>query len=152
NGAHLCEVEIDPLTGALRLDRYLACDDLGVLLHPQLAEGQVQGGVVQGFGQAVMEDQRFDADGQLLTGSLMDYAVPRAADVPFIRFASEPTPSRNNPIGMKGCGEAGTVGALAALSNAALDALWSEGVRHVDMPLTPLRIWTWLQEAKEGTK
>lgn len=152
NGAHLCEVEIDPETGALRLDRYLAVDDLGVLMHPQLAEGQVHGGVVQGFGQAVTEDLRFDDDGQLLTGSLMDYAMPRAADVPFIRFVSEPTPSKNNPIGMKGCGEAGTVGALSALSNAALDALWGRGVRHVDMPLTPLRIWTWLQDAKEATR
>jgi Aerobic-type carbon monoxide dehydrogenase, large subunit CoxL/CutL homologs len=149
NGAHLCEVEIDPETGALRLDRYLAVDDLGVLMHPQLAEGQVHGGVVQGFGQAVSEDIRFDAEGQLLTGSLMDYAVPRAADVPFIRFVSEPTPSKNNPIGMKGCGEAGTVGALSALTNAALDALWARGVRHVDMPLTPLRVWTWLQNAKD---
>lgn len=149
NGAHLCEVEIDPETGALRLDRYLAVDDLGVLMHPQLAEGQVHGGVVQGFGQAVMEDIAFDAEGQLQSGSLMDYAVPRAADVPNIRFVSEPTPSKNNPIGMKGCGEAGTVGALAALSNAALDALWPRGVRHVDMPMTPLRIWSWLQNPEE---
>ncbi|PWE28286.1 xanthine dehydrogenase [Pararhodobacter marinus] len=149
NGAHLCEVEIDPETGAMRLDRYLAVDDLGVLMHPQLAEGQVHGGVVQGFGQAASEDIRFDADGQLLTGSLMDYAVPRATDVPNIRFVSDPTPSKNNPIGMKGCGEAGTVGALAAVSNAALDALWSRGVRHVDMPLTPLRIWSWLNDAKD---
>ncbi|MFN4099331.1 MAG: xanthine dehydrogenase family protein molybdopterin-binding subunit [Pararhodobacter sp.] len=149
NGAHLCEVEIDPETGGLRLESYLAVDDLGVLLHPQLAEGQVHGGVVQGFGQAVMEDLRFDDDGQLLSGSLMDYGVPRISDVPYIRFVSEPTPSKNNPIGMKGCGEAGTVGALSALSNAALDALWSQGVRHVDMPLTPLRIWTWLEHAKE---
>jgi len=149
NGAHLCEVEIDPETGALRLERYLAVDDLGVLMHPQLAEGQVHGGVAQGFGQAVMEDLRFDGDGQLLSGSLMDYAMPRAGDLPWIRFVSEPTPSKNNPIGMKGCGEAGTVGALSALSNAALDALWSQGVRHVDMPLTPLRIWTWLEQAKE---
>ena len=147
NGAHLCEVEVDPETGALRLDRYLAVDDLGTLMHPQLAEGQVHGGVAQGFGQAVVEDARFDPDGQLLTGSFMDYAMPRATDLPLIRFVSEPTPSRNNPIGMKGCGEAGTVGALAAIGNAALDALWSRGVRHVDMPLTPQRIWGWLQEA-----
>ena len=151
NGAHLCEVEIDPETGALRLDRYLVVDDLGVLMHPQLAEGQIHGGVAQGFGQAVTEEIRFDADGQLLTGSLMDYAMPRAADLPMVRFVSEPTPSINNPIGMKGCGEAGTVGALSAISNAALDALWDRGIRHVDMPLTPLRIWGWLQHPEDTT-
>jgi len=149
NGAHLCEVEIDPDTGALVLDRYTVVDDLGVLMHPQLAEGQIHGGIAQGFGQAVVEETRFDADGQLLTGSFMDYAMPRASDLPMIRFASEPTPSKNNPIGMKGCGEAGTVGALAAIGNAALDALWSRGVRHVDMPLTPQRIWHWLNDAQQ---
>jgi len=144
NGAHLCEVEIDPETGALRLDRFLAVDDFGNLMNPALAQGQVHGGVAQGYGQAVMEEVVFDAQGQLQTGSFMDYAMPRATDFPFIRFESVPVPSTNNPIGMKGCGEAGTVGALAALSNAALDALWERGVRHVDMPLTPQRIWSWL--------
>ena len=147
NGAHICEVEVDPETGALTVDRYLAVDDLGTLMHPTLAEGQVHGGIAQGFGQAVVEDTHYDADGQLLTGSFMDYAMPRASDLPMLRFVSEPTPSKNNPIGMKGCGEAGTVGALAAISNAALDALWDRGVRHVDMPLTPQRIWTWLNKA-----
>jgi len=147
NGAHLCEVEIDPETGALTLDRYFATDDLGTLIHPQLAEGQVHGGVSQGFGQAVIEEARYDDDGQLLSGSFMDYAMPRASDLPAIHFASVPTPSRNNPVGMKGCGEAGTVGAIAAVTNAALDALWDHGVRHVDMPLTPQRIWTWLSKA-----
>ncbi len=149
NGAHLCEVEIDPETGALVLDRYLAVDDLGTLMHPQLAEGQVHGGIAQGFGQAVVEDTRFDGDGQLLTGSFMDYAMPRAGDLPMFRFVSEPTPSKNNPIGMKGCGEAGTVGSLAAVSNAALDALWGRGVRHVDMPMTPNRVWDWLNEVAQ---
>ncbi len=147
NGAHLAEVEIDPDTGALRLDRYLAVDDFGNLLNPALAQGQVHGGVAQGLGQAVMEEIRFDTDGQLVSGSLMDYALPRATDMPMIGFDSVPLPSVNNPLGMKGCGEAGTVGALAALSNAALDALWDRGVRHVDMPLTPQRIWGWLAEA-----
>lgn len=146
NGVHLCEVEIDPETGALRLDRYLAVDDFGTLINPALAQGQVHGGVAQGFGQAVLEEVHFDDAGQVLTGSLMDYAMPRASDFPTIDFASEPVPSINNPLGMKGCGEAGTVGALAALSNAALDALWDRGVRHVDMPLTPQRIWGWLQK------
>ncbi|WP_417588534.1 xanthine dehydrogenase family protein molybdopterin-binding subunit [Pararhodobacter oceanensis] len=149
NGAHICEVEIDPETGALVMDRYVAVDDLGTLMHPMLAEGQVHGGVAQGFGQAVIENTVYDGDGQLLTGSFMDYALPRAADLPMIGFVSEPTPSKNNPIGMKGCGEAGTVGALAAVGNAVLGALWDRGVRHIDMPFTPHRIWTWLKEAKK---
>jgi len=147
NGAHICEVEIDPDTGAMVMDRYHVVDDLGVLMHAQLAEGQIHGGVAQGFGQAVMEETHFDADGQLLTGSFMDYAMPRAADLPMIGFAHEPTPSTSNPLGMKGCGEAGTVGSLPAIGNAVLDALWARGVRHIDMPLTPNRIWTWLNEA-----
>jgi len=148
NGAHICEVEIDPDTGAFTIDRYLAVDDFGTLMHPTLAQGQVHGGVAQGYGQAVIENTHYDDDGQLLTGSFMDYAMPRAADLPMFGFVSEPTPSKNNPVGMKGCGEAGTVGALATISNAALDALWDCGVRHVDMPMTPHRIWGWLQEAK----
>ena len=149
NGAHLCEVEIDPETGALRLDRYLAVDDFGNLMHPMLAQGQVHGGIAQGFGQAVLEEVALDADGQLLSGSFMDYAMPRATDFPMFGFESVPVPSKTNPLGMKGCGEAGTVGALAALSNAALDALWARGVRHVDMPLTPARVWGWLREANK---
>ncbi|GAB4265312.1 MAG: xanthine dehydrogenase family protein molybdopterin-binding subunit [Pararhodobacter sp.] len=152
NGAHVCEVEIDPETGALTMDRYLAVDDLGTLMHPVLAEGQVHGGVAQGFGQAVIEHAVYDADGQLLTGSLMDYAMPRASDLPMIGFVSEPTPSKNNPIGMKGCGEAGTVAAISAVSNAVLDALWDTGVRDVEMPMTPNRIWQWLQDARAGRK
>ncbi|MCC5989507.1 MAG: xanthine dehydrogenase family protein molybdopterin-binding subunit [Pararhodobacter sp.] len=148
NGAHICEVEIDPETGDLRLERFLAVDDFGVLVNPALAQGQVHGGVAQGFGQAVREEILFDEDGQLLTGSFMDYAMPRADELPFFGFESVPTPSVNNPIGMKGCGEAGTVGAMAALSNAVLDSLWDEGVRAVDMPLTPQRIWSWLQAAR----
>ncbi|GHE04357.1 xanthine dehydrogenase [Defluviimonas sp. 20V17] len=150
NGAHVAEVEIDPETGKLVLDRYTVTDDFGNLVHPQLAEGQVHGGVAQGFGQAVMEQVGFDETGQLLTGSFMDYALPRAKDMPMMRFTTEPVPSTANPLGMKGCGEAGTVGALAAISNAALDALWARGVRKVDMPLTPARIWGWLQHSGEG--
>ncbi len=150
NGAHLCEVEIDPETGALVLDRFLAVDDFGVLVNPALAQGQVHGGVAQGFGQAVREEVIFDEDGQLLTGSFMDYAMPRADELPMFGFESVPTPSVNNPLGMKGCGEAGTVGAMAALSNAVLDALWDEGVRAIDMPMTPHRIWSWLQAARRA--
>ncbi|TYO88808.1 xanthine dehydrogenase family protein molybdopterin-binding subunit [Oceanicella actignis] len=148
NGCHVCEVEVDPDTGAARVVRYVVVDDLGVLMNPLLAEGQVHGGVVQGLGQALSERVVHDENGQLLTASFMDYALPRAEDVPMIEFHSEPTPSTANPLGMKGCGEAGTVGALAAAANAVLDALAPAGVTHVDMPMTPHRIWTWLQEAR----
>ena len=148
NGAHLAEVEIDPETGALRLDRYTVVDDFGTLIQPTLAMGQVHGGVAQGFGQAVTENGVYDETGQLLTASFMDYAMPRATDLPFIAFSSEPTPSIMNPLGMKGCGEAGTVGALGAISNAVRDALAPRGVTRVDMPFTPLRIWQWLEAAK----
>ncbi len=149
-GCHLCEVEIDPETGAIRLDRYACIDDFGNLMNPMLVMGQVHGGVAQGFGQAVREWAVYDKEGQLLTGSFMDYAMPRAQDLPFIHFENHPTPSPNNPLGMKGCGEAGTVGALAAISNAALDALWPLGVRQVDMPFTPERVWEWIRAARAG--
>lgn len=151
NGAHLAEVEVDPDTGHVQLVRYTVTDDFGNLMHPMLAEGQVHGGVAQGFGQAVMEHVGYDAAGQLLTGSFMDYALPRAKDVPMIRFTSEPVPSTANPLGMKGCGEAGTVGALAAVGNAVLDALWARGVKAVDMPFTPYRVWQWLEEARAAS-
>jgi carbon-monoxide dehydrogenase large subunit len=148
NGAHVCEVEVDPETGAIRLDRYACIDDFGNLMNPTLVMGQVHGGVAQGFGQAVMENMVYDDQGQLLTGSFMDYAMPRATDLPFVGFESHPTPSPNNPLGMKGCGEAGTVGALPAISNAVLDALWDRGVRAVQMPFTPSRVWSWLRDAQ----
>ncbi|MCY4260575.1 MAG: molybdopterin-dependent oxidoreductase, partial [Rhodobacteraceae bacterium] len=148
NGAHLCEVEIDPETGHCDVVRYTVVDDLGVLINPMLVRGQIHGGVVQGIGQALHEHVVFDESGQLLTASFMDYAIPRASGLPFIEFHSEPTPSLNNPIGMKGCGEAGTIGALAAVTNAVLDALWDEGVRNIQMPLTPNRIWEYLQKTQ----
>ncbi len=149
NGAHLAEVEVDPETGKVDLVGYTAVDDLGNLVNPQLAEGQVHGGVAQGAGQALVEHAGYDpATGQLITASFMDYALPRADDLPMIRFVSEPVPSTRNPLGMKGCGEAGTVGALAAVANAVRDALAPAGVRAVDMPFTPLRVWSWLKEAR----
>jgi aerobic carbon-monoxide dehydrogenase large subunit len=148
NGAHFAEVEVDPDTGVLSVDRYTVVDDFGLLINPMLAEGQVHGGVAQGIGQAVTEHVVYSPEGQLLTGSFMDYAMPRADDLPLVTFETELVPSTANEIGMKGCGEAGTVGALAAVTNAALDALWTEGVRHVDMPLTPNRIWSWLDGAR----
>ena len=146
NGAHVAEVVIDPETGVLTIDRYTVVDDFGNLINPLLAEGQVHGGVVQGIGQAVTEHVVYDDDGQLLTATFMDYALPRADDVPMIGFTSEPVPSTANVMGMKGCGEAGTVGALAAVANAVQDAVWDRGIRQVDMPFTPLKVWELLQD------
>ncbi len=148
NGVHACEVEVDPDTGAVVIVRYTAVDDFGTLVAPQLVEGQVHGGIVQGIGQAVTERAAYDAQGQPLAASFMDYALPRAEDVPMFRLMSHPVPSARNPLGMKGCGEAGTVGALAAVANAVRDALAPAGVGAVDMPFTPLRVWTWLREAR----
>ncbi|MEL7153869.1 MAG: molybdopterin cofactor-binding domain-containing protein, partial [Pseudomonadota bacterium] len=146
NGCHVTEVVIDPDTGVTTVDRYSVTDDFGNLINPLLAEGQVHGGVVQGIGQAITEHVVFDDEGQLLTATFMDYALPRADDVPMIEFASEPVPSTANIMGMKGCGEAGTVGALAAVANAVQDALWERGVRQADMPFTPLKVWELLQD------
>ncbi len=145
NGAHIAELEIDPDTGVTECVKYTVVDDLGVLMNPMLAEGQIHGGVAQGIGQAITERVVFDEDGQLLTGSFMDYGMPRADDVPQIDFFTELVPSTANEIGMKGCGEAGTVGALAAIANAALDAVWDSGVRKIDLPLTPEYVWKTLQ-------
>jgi carbon-monoxide dehydrogenase large subunit len=148
NGAHYCEVEIDEQTGHTQVVKYTVVDDFGLLINPMLAEGQVHGGVVQGIGQAITEHTVYDETGQLLTGSFMDYGMPRASDVPNMEFHAELIPSTANEIGMKGCGEAGTVGALAAVMNAVQDAVWDKGIQQVDMPVTPLRMWTWLQEAE----
>ena len=145
NGAHVAEVVIDPDTGVTSVDRYTVVDDFGNLINPMLAEGQVHGGVAQGIGQAITEHVVYDEDGQLLSASFMDYAMPRAYDVPWIGFTSEPVPSTANIMGMKGCGEAGTVGALAAVANAVQDALWERGVRQADMPFTPMRVWEMLK-------
>ena len=136
-----------PRPARLAVAKYTVVDDFGFLINPMLAEGQVHGGVAQGIGQAVTEHIVYSPEGQLLSGSFMDYAMPRANDVPLMAFHAELVPSTANEIGMKGCGEAGTVGALAAVTNAALDALWDAGVRHVDMPLTPLRVWGWFRGA-----
>ncbi|MEX5727211.1 carbon-monoxide dehydrogenase large subunit [Rhodovulum iodosum] len=144
NGAHVAEVEIDPETGVTRVVRYTVTDDFGNLMNPMLAEGQVHGGVAQGIGQAICERVGYDEYGQLLTATFMDYAMPRADDIPMVTFTTEPVPSTANPLGMKGCGEAGTVGALAAVGNAVLDALWDRGIRQADMPFTPNRVWAML--------
>lgn len=147
NGAHVAEVEVDLETGEVTVERYTVVDDFGNLINPALAEGQVHGGVVQGIGQAITEEVFYDSEGQLITATFMDYAMPRADDAPMISFTSDPVPSTANVLGMKGCGEAGTVGALAAVSNAVQDALWDHGVRQADMPFTPRRVWEMLAKA-----
>lgn len=148
NGAHMAEVEIDPETGVVSVDRYTVVDDFGNLLNPMLVEGQIHGGVAQGIGQALTEHVVFDDEGQLLTASFMDYGMPRADDMPMINFSTRPTPSLFNPMGMKGCGEAGTVGALAAITNAVLDGLADVGVTDGAMPFTPHRVWKMIADAK----
>jgi carbon-monoxide dehydrogenase large subunit len=147
NGCHVCELEIDAETGAVEILRYVVVDDVGTVLNPLLLKGQIVGGAVQGIGQVLMEDIRFDAGGQLLTGSFMDYAMPRADDLSGFEVKSNPVPTRTNPLGVKGAGEAGCVGALPAVANALVDALSHLGIRHVDMPATPERLWRAIQEA-----
>ena len=143
NGAQVCEVEIDPETGTVEVVRHSSCDDLGRIINHAIVEGQVHGGVAQGLGQALFEQAVYDdASGQLLTGSLMDYAVPRAADLPSMQCAfDESIPCKTNLLGVKGCGEIGTIGSVPAAVHAVLDALADKGVAHLEMPLTPERIW-----------
>ncbi|MGC2199763.1 MAG: xanthine dehydrogenase family protein molybdopterin-binding subunit [Stellaceae bacterium] len=142
NGCHACEVEIEPETGHIHILRYLVVDDFGTVINPLLLAGQVQGGVAQGVGQAMLERTVFDPEtGQLLTGSLTDYCIARAEDLPRIEFAYNVVPCRTNPLGVKGAGEAGAIGAPPALVNAVVDALAELGIEHLDMPLTPERIW-----------
>jgi carbon-monoxide dehydrogenase large subunit len=141
NGVHICELEIDPETGTTRLDRYMVVDDFGTMVNPLLVAGQVHGAVTQGIGQALMEHAVYDGQGQLLSGSFMDYAMPRADQIPTISFDDHPVPATTNPLGVKGCGEAGTSGALPAVMNAVVDALAEFGILHIDMPATPEKIW-----------
>jgi carbon-monoxide dehydrogenase large subunit len=148
NGVHVVEVEIDPDTGLTRAVKYTAVNDFGTVLNPMLVEGQVQGGAIQGLGQVLLEAAVYDADGQLVTGSFMDYAMPRAHDAPMIAVSNHPVPTKTNPIGAKGCGEAGTSGGLPAVANAVIDALSDYGIRHLEMPMTPSRIWQAIQDAK----
>ena len=137
NGCHIAEVEVDPETGIVEVVKYSCVNDFGTVINPMIVEGQLHGGVVQGIGQALMEKTVYDGDGQLLTGSFMDYAMPRAADVPSFVLADHPAPATTNPLGVKGCGEAGCAGALTSVMNAVIDALADHGIRHLDMPLTP---------------
>ncbi len=149
NGCHVCEVEIDPDTGECRVTRYCVIDDVGRVINPMLVKGQIHGGVAQGVGQVLLENIRFDEHGQLLTGSFMDYALPRASDLPDIECNSNEVLTRGNPLGVKGAGEAGTVGALAAVVNAVVDALAPLGVEHVDMPITSESLWRTIRAARE---
>ncbi len=147
NGCHVCEVEVDPETGTVTLDRYAAVDDVGKIMNHLLCEGQIHGGVAQGAGQALMESIVFDSGGQLVTGSFQDYAMPRAEDFPDLVSELTEVPARTNPLGVKGAGEAGATGAPPAIIGAILDALKPLGVSHIDMPATPARVWAAIKAA-----
>jgi len=147
NGCHICEVELDPETGVIEVVKYASVNDFGTVINPTVVEGQLHGGVIQGVGQAVMEMTAYDEDGQLLTGSFMDYALPRAADCPQVGVVHHPVPATTNVLGVKGCGEAGCAGSLTSVMNAIADALSEFGIHHLDMPATPYRVWRAIQEA-----
>ena len=152
-GTYICEVEIDPATGVTRVDRFTAVDDFGTIINPMIVEGQVHGGIAQGIGQALMENCVYDRDsGQLLSGSFMDYTMPRADDFPQFRLGHVCTPCTHNPLGSKGCGEAGAIGSPPAVINAVLDALRPLGVQDFDMPATPHRVWEALQSARKAAQ
>ncbi len=148
NGCHVAEVEVDPDTGAAEVVKYTAVNDFGTVVNPLLVEGQTHGGVVQGLGQALMEGAVYDKDGQLITGSFMDYAMPRAKNTPRFVVENHPVPTKLNPVGAKGCGEAGCSGGLPTVMNAVVDALSEYGVRHIEMPATAQRIWQTIQTAQ----
>ncbi|MBI1723945.1 MAG: molybdopterin-dependent oxidoreductase [Gemmatimonadetes bacterium] len=147
-GTHLCTVEVNPETGQVTVLRYIAVDDCGPPINPMIVEGQVHGGVIQGIGEALQEMAVYDAEGQLLTGTMMDYAVPKASQMPKIETAHTVTPSPVNPLGVKGVGETGTIASVAAVVNAVCDALAPLGIKHIDKPLTPARVWAAIQQAK----
>ncbi|MHA1570628.1 MAG: xanthine dehydrogenase family protein molybdopterin-binding subunit [Alphaproteobacteria bacterium] len=149
NGCHVAEVEIDPQTGVTRIERYVVVDDVGTVMNPLLLEGQIQGGVVQGIGQVMMEEVVFEPEnGQLLSGSFLDYCMPRASDLLAIEVISNPVPTKTSPLGIKGSGEAGCVGALPCVMNAILDALEPLGIHDLAMPATPERVWRAIKDAK----
>jgi carbon-monoxide dehydrogenase large subunit len=149
NGCHICEIEIDPNTGEIEIESYVAIDDVGTVVNPMIVHGQVHGGVVQGIGQALLENSVYDRSGQLLTGSLMDYPLPRARHVPNLVTDFHPVPSTTNPLGVKGIGEAGLVGAIPTVMNAIADALATRGCTiDFDMPATPEKLWRALANGK----
>ncbi len=149
-GAHVCVVEVDAETGDVKLQKYVAVDDCGKVLNPLLVDGQIHGGIVQAAGQALLEEAVYDEQGQLITGELMDYAIPRAADIPWIETDRTVSPSPVNPLGVKGVGEAGTIGATPALINAVVDALAPFGVRHVDLPVKRERVWHLMRKPRRA--
>jgi carbon-monoxide dehydrogenase large subunit len=150
NGCHIAEVEVDPETGVVEVVKYTMVNDFGTVVNPMLVEGQAHGGVAQGIGQALMERVVYDPEtGQPLTGSYVDYALPRASDVPpAFDVAYHAVPAKTNPLGAKGCGEAGCAGALPSVMNALVDALKPLGIKHIDMPATPEKVWAAIQAAK----
>jgi carbon-monoxide dehydrogenase large subunit len=150
NGCHIAEVEIDPETGETEIVAYVACDDAGNIINHQVVEGQMQGGVTQGAGHIFSEQAVYDAGGQLLTGSFMDYAMPRAGLVGGLKVTDFSVPTPTNPLGAKGVGEGGVTGSMPCLMNAVLDALSDAGVKRMDMPASPLRVWSAIQAAKSG--
>ncbi|MCG8546871.1 MAG: molybdopterin-dependent oxidoreductase, partial [Alphaproteobacteria bacterium] len=151
NGCHICEVEISRETGEIEVLQYNVIDDCGVELNPLLVKGQVHGGIAQGAGQALMENMVYDEGGQLLSGSFMDYTMPRADDFCSFDISAHPVPTATNPLGVKGVGEAGTVGSLAAVMNAVNNALEGIGAEHLEMPLTPPRVWAAIRDAKAAS-
>jgi carbon-monoxide dehydrogenase large subunit len=150
NGCHVCEVEVDPDTGNIEIVKYTAVNDFGTIINPMLVDGQTHGGVAQGIGQTLLEHTVYDEAGQLLSGSFMDYALPRAHNVPDFAVFSHPVPAKTNPLGVKGCGEAGCAGSLTSIMNAVVDALSAYGIKHIDMPATPQRVWQAIQDAKQA--
>jgi carbon-monoxide dehydrogenase large subunit len=149
-GAHICTVEVDSDTGQVKILRYIAVDDIGNVINPMLVDGQLHGGVAQGLGPAFLEEVVFSEDGQLLTGTFMDYAIPKAKDMPWIESERTVTPSPVNPLGVKGVGEAGTIGSLPAFVNAVVDALSHMGVEHIDIPMTPQKVWNLINERSQS--
>jgi carbon-monoxide dehydrogenase large subunit len=152
NGCHACELEIDPETGVVEIDRYAVVDDVGRVINPMICHGQIEGALAQGIGQALMENVAFDREsGQMLSASFADYAMPRALDLPpHYELDFIDVPAKTNPLGVKGIGEAGCVGAPPAVMNAILDALRPRGVKHLDMPATPRRVWEALQQGNKS--
>jgi carbon-monoxide dehydrogenase large subunit len=152
NGCHVCEVEIDPDTGQVEVVRYSSVNDFGTIVNPLMVEGQIHGGLVQGMGQCFMENARYDENGQLVTGSFMDYALPRAEDFPApFPWQSHPVPATTNPLGAKGCGEAGCAGSMTSVMNAVVDALSELGITHFDMPASAPRVWEAIRKNRGQT-
>ena len=149
-GTHICVVEVDTETGKVAVQKYVAVDDCGPVVNPTIVDGQVHGGIAQGLAQALYEEAIYDEDGNLVTGSMVDYMIPGAPEIPHMTLDRTVTPSPSNPLGIKGVGEAGTIGAPQAAINAVVDALSHLGIKHIDMPASPMRVWEAIQAARNG--